>query len=503
MSADASELTASFDPPPALAEPVYALRITPLVVALTIGALLMHRLWFASLRILTPDEALYWVWSKHLASGYLDHPPMIAYLIRLSTGVMGSTELGVRIFGVFMSFGASVTIMWVVLRLTSQRRAAFLAGAILLLNPLITVIGTIFTPDMPACFFSTIALAVLLLNAESDQRIAAWAWCAFGVLSGAALLSKYTAILPIIATGLALFGTRSGRAELARPWPYIAALIALIVFSPVIYWNATHDWASFLFQLDHGTTAGGRPNPAGILTFLGGQALAFSPILFILGIATLGIYWWKFRKLSRSQHLLLCNATLTLVVFAAASVRTRGELNWADYAYFPLTALMAQLISRKWSPSWTKWALIGCAFAGAEAFALQVPELWWKLEVPLPNKMEDAFQWDDMTDEVNEIRGNLPAIANRYQDAAELSFYDQSRPVWAISIGSRVTAYDYFDPKPDLASIPQLAWVGGHAEEFAAAYGYEIDKVIQATTTLPSERTRNRPVTLMHRQTTK
>src|SRR2546423_11145477 len=88
------------------------LHLTPRIVCSALLVVAFLRFWYASLVELAPDEALYWVWSHHLAAGYLDHPPMIAYLIALSTKILGSTELGVRFFAVTMSLSAALIVVW-------------------------------------------------------------------------------------------------------------------------------------------------------------------------------------------------------------------------------------------------------------------------------------------------------------------------------------------------------------------------------------------------------
>jgi 4-amino-4-deoxy-L-arabinose transferase-like glycosyltransferase len=475
------------------------IRITPMFVAICITVLVIERLWFAALRTLSQDEALYWVWSRHLALGYLDHPPMIAYLIRLSTALLGQTELGVRIFGVLMSLGAGAIVMRIVHRLTHDARATYLAGIMLLLNPLILFLGAIFAPDTPACFFSIAALACLVTVKNSEQPISPTRWILFGLFTGAAVLSKYTAAVPAIAVPIALLMSSVGRAELRRPWPYIAIAIALLVFSPVIYWNATHDWVSFRFQFNHGTESA-RDNPLPLLTYLGGQALAFTPVLFIMGII---VIFWNGRhiaQISRSRQLLLWSATLPLVLFGIISLRSRGELNWPDFAYFPLSALIACYVSQSWTGSRRRWALIACFVAATFTVVMQVPELLWKLHVPLARKMDEVVQWDDLAEEISGIRGDLPAVASRYQDAAEVTFYDPKHSeVWQVNLGGRPTAYDYLSRKPDVDKYDRLVFIGGHAEEFAKTRGFDIEKSQEAQTMLPDGRTRERTVTIMRR----
>src|ERR1700726_4618840 len=78
--------------------------------AVTIQALVALRLVSATWTPLTFDEAYYWMWSKHLAFGYYDHPPMVAYVIRLGTMVAGDTELGVRLVSILLALPMSFAV---------------------------------------------------------------------------------------------------------------------------------------------------------------------------------------------------------------------------------------------------------------------------------------------------------------------------------------------------------------------------------------------------------
>ena len=68
--------------PEAVADPSPPFRRAVAVAGLASAAWVALRFWFASHRPLVPDEAYYWVWSRHLAGGYFDHPPVVAYMIR-------------------------------------------------------------------------------------------------------------------------------------------------------------------------------------------------------------------------------------------------------------------------------------------------------------------------------------------------------------------------------------------------------------------------------------
>ena len=167
---------------------------------------------------LTFDEAYYWIWSKHLAGGYYDHPPMVALVIRLGTMIAGDTELGVRLVSILLALPMS----WAVYRTAEilfggQRVAA--TAAILLNVTLMAAVGTlIVTPDAPLLVASSFVLFFLAKVLETGRG--AW-WLAVGAAVGAALLSKYTAMFFGPAILIWLIGVPKLRRWLLSPWPYL------------------------------------------------------------------------------------------------------------------------------------------------------------------------------------------------------------------------------------------------------------------------------------------
>ena len=108
--------------------------------------------------------------------------------------------------------------------------------------------GNWILPDGPLNFFLLASALVLAPVAEEQQQLDAWRWPVAGLLIGLAALSKYHAL--IFAAGMFFFllTSRSGRRMLAIPGPWLAAFVALVVFSPVLFWNHSHGWMSLRFQ---------------------------------------------------------------------------------------------------------------------------------------------------------------------------------------------------------------------------------------------------------------
>src|SRR6266700_8150267 len=117
--------------------------------ALVILALVALRLVAAAFTPITFDEAYYWMWSKNLAGGYYDHPPMVALVIRLGTMIAGDSEFGVRLVSILLALPMSFAVFRAGTILFGGRRVA--ATATILLNiTLMAAVGTlIVTPDSP------------------------------------------------------------------------------------------------------------------------------------------------------------------------------------------------------------------------------------------------------------------------------------------------------------------------------------------------------------------
>ena len=186
--------------------------------ALTILALVVLRLVAAAWTPLTFDEAYYWMWSKHLAGGYYDHPPAVAFVIRAGTMIAGDTELGVRLVSILLALPMSYAVYRTAAILFGGERVA--ATATILLNvTLMAAVGTlIVTPDAPLLVASSFVLFFLAKVLETGRGV--W-WLAVGVAVGLALLSKYTALFFGPAILIWLVAVPKLRRWLISPWPYL------------------------------------------------------------------------------------------------------------------------------------------------------------------------------------------------------------------------------------------------------------------------------------------
>jgi Dolichyl-phosphate-mannose-protein mannosyltransferase len=302
---------------------------------LTILALAALRLVAAAFTPLTFDEAYYWMWSQHLAGGYYDHPPMVAVVIRLGTMVAGDTELGVRLASILLALPMSFAMFRSAEILFGGVRVA--ATATILLNvTLMAAVGTlIVTPDAPLLVASSFVLFFLAKVLETGRG--AW-WLAVGAAVGAALLSKYTALFFGPAILIWLVSVAKLRRWLLTPWPYLGGLVALVLFTPVILWNADHHWVSFLKQMGRARIEDFRP--VFIAELIPTQIGFATPLVFILGAMGLHALAWRHAGTFAARALINAMFWTIVAYFVWHSLHARVEANWFAPVY-PALAIAA------------------------------------------------------------------------------------------------------------------------------------------------------------------
>ena len=255
-------------------DPPRAGRAIPASLIAVIVVTLAVRLIVGGSVHLTEDEAYYRLWSMAPAFGYYDHPPMIAWWIWLGRHAAGDTPLGVRILPILASAVSGVFVFDLARLAGAGRRTAARAGIWYNAMILVAAGGFLAVPDAPAALFwvATLWCAMRAKLASSMP----W-WLAAGAMAGLAALSKYSALF--LAPGIVLWlaWTPAGRAALRKPGPWLAAMMAVLLFSLNVAWNASHHWLTFAKQF--GRIAGSHLAPRYLPEFLFTQALLLNPLI--------------------------------------------------------------------------------------------------------------------------------------------------------------------------------------------------------------------------------
>ncbi|MGH7121790.1 MAG: glycosyltransferase family 39 protein [Acetobacteraceae bacterium] len=408
----------------------------PTVLLAALALLTALRLLVAATTNVAPDEAYYWVWSRSLQPGYLDDSPMVALFIRAGSAIAGPTSLGIRLLGPLAVALGSVLICRAGCDFFPRHPAAGPAASILINATLLLGVGSvIMTPDTPLLFFWALGLfAIGRLLASGNSR---W-WWVVGLAGGLALDSKYTGCLFIAAVGLWLLVSRSGRRWLVRPEPWFGLMLALLLFAPVVVWNALHHWVSFLKQ-------GGRVgawHPAAALRFeaelVGGQIALATPLIFVLAVAgTWQLARDAWRNGEPAAQLLSLLTLVPAALFLEHALGDRVQGNWPAVLYPSALLAGAALAGQPWVRLRAPAVVLGLVITGVVYVQATAQPL------VLPARHDPALRqlggWENLAEGVAEIgreNGAAFVAATNYGLAAELALHNPG-PQPVVGVGSR------------------------------------------------------------------
>jgi dolichol-phosphate mannosyltransferase len=402
-----------------------------------IGYAFFLRVIFSGQIELLPEEAYYWNYSRHLDIGYLDHPPMVAWLIRLGTDLFGNNEFGVR----FGALGCGAVTAFFAYRLARNlfgEETALIALAMSQVLPFFFLSGMLMTPDAPL----TAAWAASLYFLERALIGARpWAWLCAGLALGLGLISKYSIGLLGVVTAVFMVLDPPSRRWFRRWEPYAGVLVAAAVFSPVVIWNAQHEWASFVFQTARRLTELPRFS---LHKLIGSALILLTPVgLIAVGAALME----NCPPVRRSWRFLCVGVLVPVAVFVLFSLRHEVKLDWTGAPWVCAIPLMAFGLcaaragtsgSRQWlRTAWPVTFVVMLALYTVGFYHLTegIPGVGYTRHTELlPVEWRDfGRQIDGIADGVRDQYGdNLLVVGmDRYAIASELAFYssDQRKAV--------------------------------------------------------------------------
>ena len=422
-----------------------------------IAVLILLRFVLAATANFAEDEAYYWLWATHLASGYYDHPPMIAYWIRAGTVIFGQTEFGVRFIGLLSALGGSYLLYKTSLSLFHDRSAAWVCVFWMNATLLCNAAAIVATPDTPLALFTTAALFALAKLIETKRG--AW-WYAIGASLGLAFMSKYTAALLLPGLFLWMIASAEGRRWFLRPEPYIGAVIAVLVIAPVVSWNYAHDWASFAKQAEHSIKDVPANAFLSVAEFFGGQAGLASPLIFLFCLFGSGYALARGFQRGEGRWLLLgAMSAPILAFFFVHAANQKIQPNWPGLVY-PAAILAAvhafrALSAEKGAARWLSAAFRFAPWIGIAFTFVAFVQLGFGL-LPINSKKDPTSRlkgWSRLGGDVERLQRDHGAgmiLTDRYAITGELAFYGGG-PSGVAQINERIRYVSL--PPPDDAKL--------------------------------------------------
>jgi 4-amino-4-deoxy-L-arabinose transferase-like glycosyltransferase len=424
------------------------------------------RLLFGAALGLGVDESYTVSAGRVLSLGYFDHPPASWWLSWGAAHLFG-TEAPIAVRLPFILLFALTT--WLMARLTEEvagPRAAFWAALTLNLSPVFGVTtGSWVLPDGPLdCALTGAALCLVRALPARGSRALAW-WSGAGVCAGLALFSKYSAALTIAGAFLFLAVNRDHRAWLRRPEPWLAALLAALIFSPVLIWNIQHHWASFAFQGARMT--GLRFRPWDPFVTLGGELLFVLPWF---GVPMIVLAWQRFRSDWREQ-LPACLAAPPILIFALISAWSSQRIlfHWAAPGFLMLFPFLGAYVAARWDRRWMRASIFGTAalcLVGVTAIGVQVRFDLLRPLMPAKDPTAEGLDWTSLREDLG-ARGLLKAgtivgVPN-WRDAGKIA-HALGTDVTVVCLNADSRQFGFGSPRERWAGSDVLLLIVDHPE---------------------------------------
>lgn len=396
------------------------------------------------------EEAQYWLWSQNMAWHYYSKPPMVAVLNYLSTGILGNTELGVRINAILCGVGIS----WVTYLFASYLygpRAGFWAALVAQAMPVWWLASTFHMTDSSLTFFWVLAVYLVYRGIEEKRR-GWWIWA--GVATAFGLMAKMVMLLIFPAVVIYLIFTRSFKSRQRDFAAFFA--VSLLGFVPALIWNWQNNFDTFKHLATLGGAGGGESKPVDLgnslkwfLEYWSGQLAIISPFL-------LPAWFLCFRDIFKTKNsssiYLTLPGILAFLAFAALSLMKRVEVNWPVFAYTGFAVVLGAWIVSQ-SKAWRRFALVAIVLSIAVPSIFILPDLTGLKSIPAVEKGEQkAFNrlsgHRALAQRLDFLKDSLALenefyFSDSYHTASELSFYLDGHPQsYVMNMGSRKNQFD-------------------------------------------------------------
>jgi 4-amino-4-deoxy-L-arabinose transferase-like glycosyltransferase len=419
------------------------------------------------------DETYYWLWSKNLDFSYFDHPPMVAYLIKLTT-LFSDDAMFVRLSAALL-VPATAYFLYLLAKKMFDEKVAIYSFYIYLSSILVLVASTIIAPDIPLMFFWTLTLYSAYVYIEEDNKKYA---LLLGISAGAMLLSKYTGILPLFT--LFVYIVLYKRTLFKDKYFYGAIILAVVVFLPVLYWNYLHDFISFGFQLEHGIAKEKIFQPKSLYSFIGAQLVIFHPLYL------LPLFYFILKdkdRFSQKKVFLLLPFLFVLVFFSYNAAFKVANAQWAAGAYLSAAILLGYYLARY---NLHKLLLSGITLSLFLLVVLKTPlgPLYIK---PIDNLLHRLGHIDNFRPEINALNINIDQydclLIDDYHGSEVPYFFRRHKNVLVLDTvrfsnfniwRNRDFGISLESPLKTIPSLGKCIYIGrekSHVDELAALFG--------------------------------
>jgi len=403
--------------------------------------LVIIRLLFISNTLLINDEAYYAIYARHLAWGYVDHGPIIAYLIKFFTLIWENN------FTVRLGATTLMSILTIILYYFGNKYFNSETGIVLSLsltaNMLFHTNSIVITPDVPMTFFTILAMMYYYLAYCVDKK---YIYIGGGLL-GLAVLSKISALFPAIGIALYPILIKEKRHWLKNIHYYGSFTLAFLIFLPFIIWNFQNDFAFVLNQGSHIYRGGGIGH---FINLWLGIAVISGPLFFYFSVIKPFINLKRWKNLSDSIQFFTIVTIVPLSYFLGHSLFSKFELNWPAPVFISglfLFALQIKNTQKRLYYAQIIYSLLLIFIITVQTFK---PILPLKGDTDITNRY---YMYDGLLNGLEKFLNENPELrntriaTNNFQIPSMINFYLEPKlEATCLSIGYQKTLYSFLYP---------------------------------------------------------
>lgn len=376
------------------------------------------------------DEAYYWGWSKNLDFGYYSKPPMIAWVIFITTYIFGDSEVAVKIGSTFIHSLTTIIMYLLALRLFNDNKIAFYSAIIFITMPAVSLSSLIISTDVVLLFYWAFSLYLFVLSIQTNKL---YYWIITGLIAGCGMLSKYNMAFFLVSAVLFMLITPQYRYHLKNKNFYITIIITFLVFLPNLYWQYMHNFVSFVHTKEISKVDTIWFKFGDMISFIGSQFFVFGPIVFTFLLFLL--FKRKFILLNENNKLLFSFILPMFIFIILLSLLGRAFANWGAPVYIAATLVVVSYLIQN---NKTKFVVLSIIIHILLAFILYSLPYLKVIGIELSSKTnfyKRVWGMDLVAKEVSQIKLNYPDTKFIFDDRetmAEMIYYIAPHPFDAM-----------------------------------------------------------------------
>ncbi|HMQ70022.1 MAG TPA: glycosyltransferase family 39 protein [Ignavibacteria bacterium] len=437
------------------------------------------------------DELYYIACGNHLSFGYVDHPPLSIFILKLSTLIFGDSVFAIRLIPAVNSALIVFMTCLITLRLGGKKTAVIISSVCVIFAPVYLAMSGFYSMNSFDILLWSIAFYYIILIIENNDT---GDWIILGIVMGLGLLNK----ISFLWLGAGLFAGilfTDKRKVLLTAKPYICALLALLIFSPYIIWNFQNDFAHLEFIRNAGSD---KYSGLNVASFIKGQLMNMNPASLIVWIP--GLFYFLFDKSGKKYKI---PAIIFITVFLILVINEHSKAEYLSPAFIVLFSGGGVLIERLTSVNyrWLRYAvIIPVVFIGIFAAPLAIPVLPVESYISyagrygfgpsssegkelneLPQHFADMFGWEELASDVSvaymtlspDAQKRAVVFCNNYGEASAINFFSKEYKLPEAISGHNSYWLWGFKKTDD----PVVILIGGNKQELLKIFDY-VDEVL-------------------------